>query len=86
MGAPRLTPGRQLLGAYQGSGSSEVPYLVRRADGTMVQLPRLLYEVAAGADGRSIVDSIASRVGGAMARSVTADDVAYLIGEASRPA
>jgi putative peptide zinc metalloprotease protein len=45
-------PGLELLGEYQGSGFAEPRYLVRRCDGQVIQLSRLLYlVVAAVADG-----------------------------------
>ncbi len=40
-----VAPGVELLGEYSGSGFKENPYLVRRADGRMVQVSRLLYHV-----------------------------------------
>ncbi|MGQ0678638.1 MAG: hypothetical protein ACT4OM_03095 [Actinomycetota bacterium] len=41
----RVSTGTVLLGPYQGSGFSETPYLVRRADGKTVQVSHLLYVV-----------------------------------------
>lgn len=59
---------------------------MRRADGSIVQVPRLLYEVAAGTDGRSRPDAIAARATAAMARPLTARDVAFLIDHKLAPA
>lgn len=84
--APQLKAGTELLGPYQGSGASEVPYLVRRADGTMVQVPRLIYEVAASADGCSTAAAMAARVSTAIGRSLTADDVTFLVDHKLAPA
>ncbi len=49
---PRLLEGTELIGQAQGSGLREPPYLVRRCDGQIVQLSRLLYEIASQMDGR----------------------------------
>ncbi len=43
---PRLTGGIELVGRFEDSGFKEPPYIVRRRDGQVIQLPRLLYVVA----------------------------------------
>ena len=50
-GPPRLAEGVELLGEYQGSGYSQPPSLVRRADGQVIQMSPLLYQVACRIDG-----------------------------------
>jgi putative peptide zinc metalloprotease protein len=45
-GALVLLPGAELLGQSQSSGLREPPYLIRRPDGQVVQMSRLLYLVA----------------------------------------
>ncbi|MGH3172113.1 MAG: hypothetical protein ACRDN0_40435, partial [Trebonia sp.] len=77
----RAADGLALLGEYQGSGFSEPRYLVRRADGQVIQLSRLLYLVVrAVADdaGRSAAE-VASQVSGDFGRDVTADNIDYLV-------
>ena len=49
---PRLVEGTELIGEYQGSGFQEPIFIVRRVDGQVIQLPRLLYLLAAGLDGK----------------------------------
>jgi putative peptide zinc metalloprotease protein len=49
--APPLADGVELLGEYQGSGYSQPPSLVRRADGQVIQMSALLYRVACRIDG-----------------------------------
>jgi hypothetical protein len=44
--SPRLLAGTELIGRVPGSGLREPPYLVRRCDGQVVQLSRLLYVIA----------------------------------------
>jgi putative peptide zinc metalloprotease protein len=76
---PRLADGIELLGELKDSGFAEPPSLVRRADGQVIQLSRLLYLVSCLLDGSRGPDGIASAVGGALGRTLTADQVRYLI-------
>ena len=75
----RLGEGIELLGQYQGSGFKEAPYLVRRPDGQMIQLPPLLYFVAERLDGDRDLDEIADEVTAVFGRGIDADGVKYLI-------
>ena len=74
----------RLLGEYQGSGFTEPRFLVRRGDGQVIQLSRLLYLVAAAiaeggaTDGGWDADRVAARVRAGFGREVTADNVRYL--------
>ncbi len=45
--APTLLPGTRFMGMFEGSGYREPPHLVSRADGQLVRLPPLLWEVLA---------------------------------------
>ena len=83
--APRLADGIELVGEYKDSGFKEPPYIARRADGQVIQLPRLLYLVAEQVDGRRGVDEIAERVGQAYGRPVTSDNVQFLVEKKLRP-
>ena len=78
-GSPRLAEGVELLGEYQGSGYSQPPSLVRRADGQVIQMSALLYRVACRIDGSRDPAAIADLVSGDLGRSLTADQVRYLI-------
>src|SRR5262245_3586976 len=81
-----LADGVELLGPYEGSGLREAPYLIRRRDGQVVQVSRLLYLVAESlAPGRPL-DEVAGLVGTASGRDVTAANVAYLVEQRLRPA
>jgi putative peptide zinc metalloprotease protein len=77
--APQLADGIELIGEYRESGYREPPFLARRADGRMIQMPRLLFLVAEEADGRRGVDEIAERVTDAFGRPVSADNVRVLV-------
>jgi len=76
---PQLTPGVELLGEYQGSGLTEATYLVRKPGGQVVQVSRLLHLVLGGIDGRRTVSEIAARASAAFGRTVSADNVGYLL-------
>lgn len=76
---PRLGAGLQRLGEYQGSGSTERKYLVRREDGQVVQLSRLLYLVVEAIDGVRDTESISHRVSGRFGREISADNIHYLV-------
>jgi putative peptide zinc metalloprotease protein len=78
-GPPRLAEGVELLGEYQGSGYSQPPSLVRRADGQVIQMSALLYQVTCRIDGSRDPAAIADLVSGDLGRSLTADQVRYLI-------
>ena len=76
---PRLADGVELLGEYQGSGYAQPPSLVRRADGQVIQMSPLLYRVACRIDGSRDPTAIAGLVSEDLGRSLTADQVRYLI-------
>jgi putative peptide zinc metalloprotease protein len=76
---PRLADGVELLGEYKDSGYSQPPSLVRRADGQVIQMSALLYRVACRIDGLRDPAAIAELVSADLGRSLTADQVRYLI-------
>ncbi|TMD67670.1 MAG: hypothetical protein E6I84_03220 [Chloroflexi bacterium] len=82
---PRLAEGMELLGEYKDSGFKEPPFLARRADGQVLQLPRLLYLVAANSDGRRSYGQIAEVVTEQFGRGVSADNVQTLADNKLRP-
>ncbi|MGH2602132.1 MAG: hypothetical protein ACRDJ9_22435 [Dehalococcoidia bacterium] len=83
---PHLADGVELLGRYESSGFQEVPYLVRRADGQVIQVSELIYLVAAGIHDSGDVHEVAARVSAECGREVSADNVAYLVEKKLRPA
>ena len=68
-----------MLGEYKDSGFKEPPFLARRADGQVLQLPRLLYLVAASSDGSRSYGQIAEAVTKEFGRGVSADNVQTLV-------
>jgi putative peptide zinc metalloprotease protein len=76
---PRLADGVELLGEYKDSGYSQPPSLVRRADGQVIQMSPLLYQVACRIDGSRDPAAIAELVSADLGRSLNADQVRYLI-------
>jgi putative peptide zinc metalloprotease protein len=86
VGVPRLAEGTELIGEYQGSGFQEPRYIVRRADGQVIQLPRLLYLLAASLDGQRDLAQVAAALSAEFGRVVQAEQVSYLIDKRLRPA
>ena len=83
--APRLAEGIQFLGEYQGGGTVQSQHLLRRSDGGVVAVSRLLYLVAAAVDGRRTPGEIAARVTPQVGRMVSAGNVAYLVEQKLQP-
>jgi putative peptide zinc metalloprotease protein len=76
---PTIVDGVELIGEYRDSGFVETPYLARRADGQVIQLSRLLYDVAEKIDGRRDVGEIAGEVSASEKRNVSPDNISFLI-------
>jgi putative peptide zinc metalloprotease protein len=76
---PRLAEGVELLGEYKNSAYSQPPSLVRRADGQVIQMSPLLYQVACWIDGSRDPEAIAALVSADLGRSLDAGQVRYLI-------
>jgi putative peptide zinc metalloprotease protein len=77
--APRLALGVELLGEFKNSGYSPPPFLVRRPDGQVIQMSRLLYLVAALINGIRSAAVIAELASADLGRSLGADQVRYII-------
>jgi putative peptide zinc metalloprotease protein len=77
--ALRLAVGVELLGEYKGSGYTQPISLVRRADGQVIQMSRLLYLVAGRIDGSRGPAAIAELVSEDLGRSLNADQVRHLV-------
>ncbi len=82
--AYRLAPGTELLGEYRDSAYETPKYLVRRADGQLMQLPQLLYRVAGSLDGRD-TGQIAEGLTLELGEELTAEQVSFLVDERLRP-
>jgi putative peptide zinc metalloprotease protein len=77
--APRLALGVELLGEFKNSGYSPPPFLVRRPDGQVIQMSRLLYLVATLINGIRSAAIIAELASADLGRSLGADQVRYII-------
>src|ERR1700722_11928772 len=75
----RLAGGIELLGDLKDSGFAEPRSLIRRVDGQVIQLSRLLYLVASLMDGARGPEDIASAVSAELGRTLTAEQALYLI-------
>lgn len=78
---PRLVPGLELLGEFQGSGSIDPLFLLKRPDGRIVAVSALLYQVAAAIDGRRDLAAVASRASGELRRAIRPEAVRFAIDE-----
>jgi putative peptide zinc metalloprotease protein len=76
---PRLAAGTELLGEYKDSGFAQPPCLIRRADGQVISMSRLLYLVACQIDGNRCMAAIADLVSDDFGRTLTCEQVRYLI-------
>jgi putative peptide zinc metalloprotease protein len=81
----KLADGIELIGEYQGSGFKEPPYIARRADGQMIQLPKLLFLIAKQVDGRRDANQVATEVTREFGRGVSGENVAFLADKKLRP-
>ena len=77
--APARADGAELIGELESSGYREPPALVRRADGQVVRLPPLLYEVAKRLDGRRQLPSLASAIARETGIELTPNQVGYVV-------
>jgi putative peptide zinc metalloprotease protein len=75
----RLADGVELLGEYQNSGYRQPPSLVRRADGQVIQMSPLLYQVTSRIDGARDAATIAELVSADIGRTLTADQVGQVV-------
>ena len=82
---PALADGIQLIGAQPGSGYKDPPALVRRADGQMIQLTPLLFQVLEAVDGHRTYGEIAEQVTTTYGKSVSAANIATLVDDKLRP-
>jgi len=76
---PRLADGTELMGEFRDSGDSQPPSLVRRPDGQVIQMSKLLYLTASALDGTRDEDAIAAIVSQGLGKTLTADQARYLI-------
>ncbi|HVL51079.1 MAG TPA: hypothetical protein VM754_06235, partial [Actinomycetota bacterium] len=69
----------ELLGEDEGSGFKEGRFLIRRRDGQIIQLTKLVYLVVEEIDGQRSLREIAERVSDRYGRTVSPDNVKTLI-------
>ncbi|WP_448639880.1 hypothetical protein [Geodermatophilus sp. URMC 63] len=82
---PRLAPGTELLGEYRDSAYEDPRFIIRRVDGQVMQVPRLLYRLAGSLDGRD-AEQVAADLSAELDRELTADQVTFLVEQRLRPA
>ena len=82
---PTRAPGLEFLGELRDSGYAQPPSAVRRANGQMIQLTPLLYCLLEAVDGRRDAVGLAEEVSRAYGKTVSADDVEYLLDKKLAP-
>jgi putative peptide zinc metalloprotease protein len=82
---PELADGIELIGRYEDSGYEDPPYIARRADGQIIQMPDLLYVIAEQVDGTRTYDEIAERVSEQVGRGISEENVRFLAEEKLTP-
>jgi putative peptide zinc metalloprotease protein len=74
-----------LVGQFEESGLKDSPYVVKKADGQLVQLPHLLFLIAEHLDGSRTLEDIARDVSGKFDKQVGPGDVKLLVEEKLQP-
>jgi putative peptide zinc metalloprotease protein len=75
----------ELLGPYESAAFDQPQYLLRRGDGQLIQVSRLLYLLVTYMDGTRDAAEIAERVSADLGRTVSAENVGYLVRNRLRP-
>jgi len=82
---PRLAGGTELLGEFRDSADAQPPSLVRRPDGQVIQMSKLLYLAASALDGHRDDTAIAEAVSAGLGKTLTAEQARYLITQKLAP-
>ncbi|MBA2460237.1 MAG: hypothetical protein H0V45_00470 [Actinobacteria bacterium] len=82
---PRLAEGVELVSEYQESGFKDPPFIARRSDGQMVQLPPMLYSLLEVVDGHRGYEELSAAFSEKIERDVGPDDVRMLVEQKLRP-
>jgi putative peptide zinc metalloprotease protein len=82
---PRLADGVELIGLFEDSGFKEPPYIARRADGQVVQMPAMLFALAEEVDGERSYEEVGTALSHRIERGVTGEMAEMLIEEQLRP-
>ncbi|HEX2291382.1 MAG TPA: hypothetical protein VHH53_14595, partial [Pseudonocardiaceae bacterium] len=80
-----MAKGTELIGEYQGSGFQEPRFIVRRVDGQVIQLPRLLFLLASLLNGQRDLQALAALLTAEFGKVVAPQQVSYLIDNRLRP-
>jgi putative peptide zinc metalloprotease protein len=82
---PCRADGVELIGRYEDSGFKDPPYMVRRLDGQIIQLPGLLYTIVEAADGSRDYEALADEVRSRLNLLLAPEDVGFLVEKRLRP-
>lgn len=83
--ARQLADGVELIGEYADSGFVDPHFLVRRSDGQVLQISKLLYLTAEAIDSACNDEQVATKVSKSYGRDVTADNIAFLADNKLKP-
>jgi putative peptide zinc metalloprotease protein len=83
--SPRLADGVELIGLFEDSGFKEPPYIARRSDGQVVQMPAMLFALADEIDGERSYEEVGTALSHRIERGVTGEMAEMLIEEQLRP-
>jgi putative peptide zinc metalloprotease protein len=83
--SPHRAEGLELLGEMPGSGYRQAPALARRADGQVIKLTGLLYQLIDIIDGSRDYDELAAELTRRIGKHATGSDVSYLVEQKLRP-
>jgi putative peptide zinc metalloprotease protein len=82
---PRLCDGVELIGLFEDSGFKQPPYIARRSDGQVVQMPAMLFALAEEVDGTRSYEEVGTALSHRIERGVTGEMAEMLIEEQLRP-
>jgi putative peptide zinc metalloprotease protein len=82
---PRLCDGVELIGLFEDSGFKEPPYIARRPDGQVIQMPPMLFALAEEVDGARSFEEVGEALSHRIERGVTGEMAEMLIEEQLRP-
>lgn len=82
---PRPATGLELVGELDSSGYEEPPWLVRRADGQVLQLTPALYAVLEAVDGRRDLEAISAEVRERRDLDIDPEDIGFLVTDRLMP-
>lgn len=76
---PHLAEGLEFCGEFEDSGYREAPWIIRRADGQMLQLPKLLYRVAEAIEHSSSWEELQRTLSDEEGARIDVEDLRFIV-------